>query len=211
MTAQSEDVPRPEALSAARLTGSAVNPRTLLATDYLNHFNEAIMLLEMAPSMEECIEDLQNWRPKAYEAHFRDSGFKDRLLCIEAYAYVDPAVKARFRAVIGRLGREILEACAGLAQAQTHSRLAPHCAAAIERLHPLIDMASGIINGASDMQAIDEAEHIDATQSAIAALFDEPASQPSLSEWQMTSESPTACADPSSAPASLSGEMAASS
>jgi len=32
---------------AAELLAANINPRTGLATDYLNHFNEAIMLLEM--------------------------------------------------------------------------------------------------------------------------------------------------------------------
>ena len=42
---------------AAVLRAANINPRTGLATDYLNHFNEAIMLLEMIPDMPECAED----------------------------------------------------------------------------------------------------------------------------------------------------------
>ena len=33
----------------ARAKGTNVNDRTLLATDYLNHVNEIIMLLELVP------------------------------------------------------------------------------------------------------------------------------------------------------------------
>ena len=33
---------------AAKLRAANINPRTGLATDYLNHFNEAIMLLQYA-------------------------------------------------------------------------------------------------------------------------------------------------------------------
>ena len=40
-----------EEARAARLRAANINPRTGLATDYLNHFNEAIMLLEMIPDM----------------------------------------------------------------------------------------------------------------------------------------------------------------
>ena len=32
-----------------RIRGTNVNPRTLLATDYLNHFNEVLMLIELVP------------------------------------------------------------------------------------------------------------------------------------------------------------------
>ena len=40
-----------------RLADANINPATGLATDYLNHFNEAIMLLEMLSSCPECRDD----------------------------------------------------------------------------------------------------------------------------------------------------------
>ena len=61
-----------------------INPRTGLATDYLNHFNEAIMLLEMIPDMPECAEDFLGWQPLSYSEHFTASNFKARDLAIEA-------------------------------------------------------------------------------------------------------------------------------
>jgi hypothetical protein len=54
----------PEAADwAERLRVANINPRTGLATDYLNHFNEAVMLLEMVPDMPECAEDFLTWSP----------------------------------------------------------------------------------------------------------------------------------------------------
>src|SRR3546814_2388545 len=64
--------------------GKNINQNTLLATDYLNHFNEIIMLLEMVPSMPECYRDAVEWRPKSYAQHFRDSCFSDAELAILA-------------------------------------------------------------------------------------------------------------------------------
>jgi len=55
---------------AAELRAANINPRTGLATDYLNHFNEAIMLLEMIPDMPECSGDFLEWRPLSYAEHF---------------------------------------------------------------------------------------------------------------------------------------------
>ena len=43
-----------------------INPATGLSTDYLNHFSEALMALEMVRDMPECIEDLRAWTPKTY-------------------------------------------------------------------------------------------------------------------------------------------------
>jgi hypothetical protein len=64
--------PRAASLPAdrARLLDANINPITGLATDYLNHFNEAIMMLELAPEMPDCMEDLSAWRPLSYCEHF---------------------------------------------------------------------------------------------------------------------------------------------
>src|SRR6202161_1999849 len=70
---------------AERLRAANINPRTGLATDYLNHFNEAIMLLEMIPDMPECAEQFLQWRPRSYREHFAASNFRARELAIAAY------------------------------------------------------------------------------------------------------------------------------
>ena len=53
---------RPTA-DAARLAAANINPVTGLASDYLNHFNEAIMLLEMLAAMPDCVDDFLAWQP----------------------------------------------------------------------------------------------------------------------------------------------------
>src|ERR1700732_2917596 len=87
----------PEAAArAAELKAANINPRTGLATDYLNHFNEAIMLLEMIPDIPECAEDFLAWRPLSYREHFTASNFKARDLAIEAYDGADEGIRAEF-------------------------------------------------------------------------------------------------------------------
>src|SRR5882672_7599157 len=78
------------ALEPARLDGTNINPATGLATDFLNHFNEAIMLLEMLPVAPDCKEDLLAWRPMSYVEHFAATNFKHRDLAIAAYEQADP-------------------------------------------------------------------------------------------------------------------------
>jgi hypothetical protein len=46
-----------------RLQGSNVNPLTLLATDYLNHFNEIVMIFGIVGDCPECLEDAAAWQP----------------------------------------------------------------------------------------------------------------------------------------------------
>src|SRR5881296_1659538 len=81
---------------AAQLTAANINPRTGLATDYLNHFNEAVMLLEMIPDMPECAEDFLGWQPLTYREHFTASHFKARELAIQAYDSADGIIRAEF-------------------------------------------------------------------------------------------------------------------
>src|SRR5271169_4789390 len=81
---------------AAQLRAANINPRTGLATDYLNHFNEAVMLLEMVPDMPECAEDFLGWRPLSYAEHFTASNFKARALAIEAYDTADVRIRTEF-------------------------------------------------------------------------------------------------------------------
>src|SRR5215472_10385986 len=86
---------------AAQLKAANINPQTGLATDYLNHFNEAIMLLEMIPDMPECAEDFLAWCPLSYCEHFMASNFKARDLAIEAYEQAHPAVRGEFDHLTG--------------------------------------------------------------------------------------------------------------
>ena len=76
-----------------RLADANINPATGLATDYLNHFNEAIMLLEMVSTCPDCLTDFLDWQPKSYREHFLDSRFKDRQLAVAAYDAADPTMR----------------------------------------------------------------------------------------------------------------------
>jgi|SRR5262245_45483654 len=53
------------------LTDTSINPTTELATDYLNRFNEAVMLLDMLSSCPEFRDDFLAWEPMSYRDHFR--------------------------------------------------------------------------------------------------------------------------------------------
>src|SRR3954468_10740366 len=73
------------AIDPARLSAANINPKTGLASDYLNHFNEAIMLLDLLPQTPECIVELIGWEPLSYEEHFAASHFKEKDLAVTAY------------------------------------------------------------------------------------------------------------------------------
>ena len=77
--------------------------QTLLATDYLNHFVEIIMLIELFPEMPELIEECRDWQPLSYKEHFERSQIADRDLALEAYALVPSRYRDPFEATSGEL------------------------------------------------------------------------------------------------------------
>jgi hypothetical protein len=76
-----------------RLADANINPTTGLATDYLNHFSDAVMLLDMLAS---CLEFWAEFLTVGYRQHFRASQFKARDLAIAAYDTADPNVRSNF-------------------------------------------------------------------------------------------------------------------
>ena len=132
---------------AAVLRAANINPRTGLATDYLNHFNEAIMLLEMIPDIPECADDFLEWHPLSYAEHFTASNFKARDHAIEAYNAADRRIRAEFDGITGAM-TSILTAVSvamrEVSQDNTRARLAQQATGWVK---PLVMQAGGIING----------------------------------------------------------------
>ena len=139
--------------------GKNINQNTLLATDYLNHFNEIIMLLEMVPSMPECYEDAAVWKPKTYADHFRDSCFSDAELAILAYENAPENYRQAFDATIEQMDRLVLEAMPRikiLIEAGDEGPLQVGIESVTRKLESFVDVASSIING--NMDTLDQGQ-----------------------------------------------------
>ena len=85
-------------LSDESLVAANVNPATKLATDYLNVFNEALMLIGLVGDSPELLEELADWQPCSYEIHFRASPFHFKDVVVAAYNAADPALREAFDA-----------------------------------------------------------------------------------------------------------------
>lgn len=139
--------------------GKNINQNTLLATDYLNHFNEIIMLMEMIPSMPECYDDAAEWQPKSYAQHFRDSCFSDAELAILAYENAPENFRQAFDTTIAAMDRLVLEAMPrikGLVEAGEEGPLQVGVEGVTRKLQSFVDVASSIING--NMDTLDQAQ-----------------------------------------------------
>jgi hypothetical protein len=135
---------------AVRLAEANINPATGLATDYLNHFNEAIMLLEMLSSCPDCLDDFLAWRPMSYREHFEASRFKGRAMAIAAYDAADPSLRGCLDTLAGTM-TAVLEAT----RAAMRSDIEPDSAVgladrAATLLRPLVARAGAVINGDAD-------------------------------------------------------------
>ena len=135
-----------------------INPQTLLATDYLNHFNEVIMLIDMIADMPDCFEDIAAWAPKTYQEHFRDSSFSSKELAIAAYEYAPLCYREPLERLISRLNGLILQISSRLQELVENNDQAEIAAVALfgPELRLLVEKAGGIING--EMMGNDQAD-----------------------------------------------------
>jgi hypothetical protein len=148
----------PEVLARANIV-----PATGLATDYLNVFNEAIMLFGLLPDMPDMIDELLVWQPLSYEQHFARSGFQAKDLAILAYQNCDPALKAPFDAlsdeICNMMARAIITANDMIA---TKIPLEDFVSETNLALQSAIMMLDGMVHGG----------HVGGDQDDIDALFD---------------------------------------
>lgn len=138
---------------AAQLARANINPATGLATDYLNHFNEAIMLLEMLESCPECAEDFRAWRPMSYREHFAQPQYKHRAIAIDAYEQADPAAR-QYLDTLADAMTDVLQATRKALAADLPPRAAIQLAERTAAwLRPLVARAAAIINGDTEAEA----------------------------------------------------------
>ncbi|WP_207138791.1 hypothetical protein [Roseibium aggregatum] len=157
-------------LAADRLEQANINPHTGLATDYLNHFNEVMMLLEMLPAMPDCAEDVLDWEPLDYEGHFENSTFKDKQLAIMAYQAAPVALRehlehhvAKINGLVGQIQTQLRSAPdPGLVAAEIADK-------ATHEIKPLISGAGAVIHGHVEPEATQHEG--DAAQAEIDAMF----------------------------------------
>ncbi|MHA7774101.1 hypothetical protein [Roseibium sp. M-1] len=157
-------------LAAERLVQANINPQTGLATDYLNHFNEVMMLLEMLPDMPDCAEDVLEWEPLDYEGHFENSTFKDKNLAIQAYHAAPNYLREHLEKQVFRINTLVGNIQDQLRQTPDPALVAAEIAdrATIE-IKPLIAIAGAVIHGHVEPEATQHEG--DGAQAEIDALF----------------------------------------
>ena len=138
-------------LTIEALLAANVNPATGLATDYLNHFNEVAMLVDMLAMMPEAADDILNWKPRAYADHFHITGYSGAAVAAAAYEAADPMVRESFDEACGAVEQAIAAIQERIAAGALESVTEQDSAT----LYALIGAAGGVINGVVAQDAID--------------------------------------------------------
>ena len=145
--------PAREALRA-KLVGSNINETTFLATDYLNHLNEAVMMIELVPSTPDILEAALCWRPKTYREHFLGSDLAAADLACRAYEVAPEHFRVPFDLMIRAIQRRIsgtLAALEPLVEAGDHRQIGLVVLSSCQALQDLIRVAAAIVNGSAQI------------------------------------------------------------
>ncbi len=146
-SAETPGVPQPAALGTDTLSAANINPMTWLATDYLNHFNEAIMLLELAATDPDCLKDLLAWTPKTYREHFASSHLQGRHIALAAYDAADPIARDSLEKLSGMMSVVLQATCVAMRAQMSPDDVQALAASVVSGLKPLVARAGAVING----------------------------------------------------------------
>lgn len=142
-----------QAFSAPASPSVAITSATSgLANDYLNIFNEVVMLIDVLPSMPEAMDDLMAWKATSYEDYFNNSKLDGHESAIKAYQTMDPKLRKEFEDLVTQLDSSATAAVAAL---RIHHRrkgdsdpdgLKALCERNSSVLHELLRMARNLVD-----------------------------------------------------------------
>lgn len=160
----------------SKLADANINPTSFLATDYLNHFNEIVMLMEMVPDMPDIAEETYEWQPKSYPQHFADSGFTAKDLAIEAFEKAPDVIKTEFNKVCSDIDELVMKTIEALKLVNAPERgLSPQASdfirSRINEIQHLLMLLNQVIHGKLDEN--NDTGATSAEDAAMAAMMDE--------------------------------------
>lgn len=151
-----------------------VHPVTGLATDYLNHYNEIVMLLDLVPSMPECIEDAAQWAPKSYADHFQHSGLCIADGVIAAYQASPPSYRQAFDDTVRALDVFLAPAIGRIATAVAAGNdldVAIQTQETLDTARSMLGRLNGIIHGHTQREDVVVRGETEDAQALVDSLF----------------------------------------
>ena len=130
-----------------------VNPASGIANDYLNHFNEVLLLIENLPALlPEMVDELLAWRPVSYRNYFTNSPLPGAVATLEIYDSLDADFRADFESMAVMLDKIILESIEVIKSARREDgtleadEISDTCETLAQRLRKVLDRTADLVN-----------------------------------------------------------------
>jgi hypothetical protein len=105
--------------SLERRANALCNPNSGIANDYLNHFNEILLLIENLPALlPEMVEEVLAWKPVSYRDYFTRSNLPGKEEALEIYDALDPDFRKDFENMVELLDTIVVRSIAIVAENQ---------------------------------------------------------------------------------------------
>lgn len=130
-----------------------INPASGIANDYLNVFNEVLLLIENLPILlPELMEDLEQWQPISYRDYFSKSPLPGSEKALAVYENIDPGFRDKFEAKIAevaeiaRSGRDAIRAIQEQTGSLQADGVAEECSELATKLRRALMEATDMVN-----------------------------------------------------------------
>jgi hypothetical protein len=95
-----------ETLDLIKQASNLVNPSSGIANDFLNQYNEVLLLVENLPVLlPEMVDELLAWKKQSYEEYFTSSPLPGSAIAIKIYGMLDAGFKKKFEAQIAKINK----------------------------------------------------------------------------------------------------------
>lgn len=139
--------------SLERRANALCNPNSGIANDYLNHFNEILLLIENLPALlPEMVEELLGWKPIGYRDYFLRSNYPGKEEALAIYDGLDPDFRKDFESMVDLLDTIVLRSIAIVAENQLPDGtldpdgIAVVCEELAADLRIVLNRAAGLVN-----------------------------------------------------------------
>lgn len=132
---------------------SLVNPASGIANDYLNHFNEILLLIENLPTLlPEMLDELLCWRPLTYREYFARSLLPGSSVALQIYDSIDEGFRRDFESIIDGVNAmalasiEVIRAHRTPAGELDPSKVSDFCENASNAIRSALNRAADLVN-----------------------------------------------------------------
>jgi hypothetical protein len=130
-----------------------VNPASGIANDYLNHFNEVLLLIENLPTLlPEMLDELLGWQPVTYREYFAKSLLPGSARALQIYDGLEDSFRRDFESIIDGINAmalasiEVIRAHRSQSGDLDPSKVSDFCENASSAIRSALNRAADLVN-----------------------------------------------------------------